>query len=108
MPLLCLTLHAGYGCRRSGACYEQWTVSAEPRVIELVAARKIGVEAGGALFVSSGEFGSPAAVARRPDGSCVFFDRSAGRVCVIHREAGASALPEACRHFPRRFLRDGR
>ena len=45
-------------------------------------------------------------VARDADGSCVFFDRDAGRLCAIHREAGADALPSACRHFPRKILRD--
>jgi hypothetical protein len=105
--VLCLTLHANYRCRHSGACCEQWTVAAEPRVIELVAARQILSDAG-PLFVSSGDPGISPTVARHPDGSCVFLDRGAGRVCVIHREAGAGALPEACRHFPRRFLRDGR
>src|SRR5215212_4064255 len=107
MPTFCLTVHAAYGCRHSGACCEQWAISAEPRVVALVTARKIG-PAAGPLFLSSGEAGAAPILARHPDGSCVFFDRGAGRVCVIHRDAGASALPEACRHFPRRFLRDGR
>ena len=29
-------------------------------------------------------------------------------MCAIHREAGADALPSACRHFPRQILRDRR
>lgn len=47
-------------------------------------------------------------VARDENGSCVFFDRDRGRLCVIHEAAGPEALPSACRHFPRMVLRDGR
>jgi hypothetical protein len=45
-------------------------------------------------------------VARDERGDCVFFDRDAGRSCVIHREAGIAALPAACRHFPRKVRTD--
>jgi len=47
-------------------------------------------------------------VSRDKNGNCVFFEHDAGRLCLIHREAGQDALPSACRHFPRTFLRDGR
>ena len=76
----------------------------------LVAARKIrpaGTAA--ALFVEAWPHGAGTMnVARRDDGDCVFFDREDGRRCVIHRDAGPEALPTACRHFPRRMLRDDR
>jgi Fe-S-cluster containining protein len=111
MPTYCLTLHAGYRCRHVGACCRTWAVAAEPSVIHLVEQRQIrraGVT--GPLFVSSAISDGAASwtVARDADGSCVFFDRDAGRLCVIHRDAGAEALPVACRHFPRKILRDGR
>jgi hypothetical protein len=47
-------------------------------------------------------------IARDNNGSCVFFEQDGGRLCVIHRDAGVEALPSACRHFPRQFLRDAR
>ncbi len=47
-------------------------------------------------------------VARDNNGRCVFFEQDGGRLCIIHRDAGVDALPSACRHFPRRFLRDPR
>lgn len=83
-------------------------MAAEPRVIQLVETRQIR-RAGttGPLFVASG-MTDGINLARDADGSCVFFDRGGGRLCVIHRDAGAEALPVACRHFPRRILRDGR
>lgn len=64
----------------------------------------------GTLFVSSRKPNFPGAmdVARDKDGCCVFFEQDDGGSCVIHREAGIQALPSACRHFPRHFLRDGR
>ncbi len=35
-----------------------------------------------------------------PDGACVWLDRGT-RLCVVHRDLGADALPVACRAFPR-------
>ena len=82
---------------------------AEPEVIAFVETHQIrrpGVT--GPLFVASARHRDGWSVARNPDGSCVFFDRGGGRLCEIHRAVGASALPSACRHFPRRILRDRR
>jgi hypothetical protein len=111
MSTFCLTLHAGYRCRHTGECCRNWTVAAEPHVRQVVEARQIrrrGVS--GALFVPAGTPAGrgPWRIARDEDGSCVFFDRERGRLCVIHEAAGPGALPTACRHFPRRILRDGR
>jgi Fe-S-cluster containining protein len=112
MAAFCLTIHARYRCRHSGACCQNWTVPAEPHVVQLVERRGLkrrGVT--GPLFVSSRKPDSHDGgmdVARDNNGSCVFFEQADGRLCVIHREAGVDALPSACRHFPRKFLRDGR
>jgi hypothetical protein len=84
-------------------------VPAEPHVIELVESRRIRREGvTGPLFVeSTPPRDAPRLdVARDAGGSCVFFDRDGGRLCAIHREAGVEALPSACRHFPRKILRD--
>jgi hypothetical protein len=47
-------------------------------------------------------------VARDTRGECVFYDRPAGGLCIIHRDIGENALPSACRHFPRKVLHDAR
>jgi hypothetical protein len=62
------------------------------------------------LFLPSdrGVQGPAWTVARDRHDDCVFFERGAGRQCVIHREAGMDALPVACRHFPRTILHDSR
>jgi Fe-S-cluster containining protein len=111
MSTFCLSLHAGYACRHSGECCTNWTVPAEPHVVELVARRGIrprGLK--GPLFVSAEAAvgGTQLTVARDTDGSCVFFESRGGRLCAIHRAAGPNALPTACRHFPRVVLRDDR
>ena len=107
----CLTIHAQYQCRHAGACCHEWTIPAEPQVVELVerhGLRPSGMN--GPLFVSSGKPDREPAmdVAKGDNGRCVFFEQDPAGSCVIHREAGAGALPSACRHFPRKFLRDGR
>lgn len=106
-----LDIHAGYRCRHSGACCESWTVPAEPQVVELVRARGLTPDnAGGPLFLSSiaTDKHETWTVARTDRGECVFFDNKRGRLCLIHRELGESALPSACRHFPRQILHDAR
>ena len=64
----------------------------------------------GELFTSSSEADGSRkwTVARDPRGDCVFFDRKGDRLCLIHRDLGADALPVACRHFPRKVVIDGR
>jgi hypothetical protein len=51
--------------------------------------------------------GAAAMLERTAEGDCVFFERT-GRLCVVHRDLGESALPSTCRHFPRVALRDVR
>ena len=110
MAAFCLDIHARYQCRHAGACCQNWSVPAEPHVVEIVNARQLrrrGV--GGALFVASADpHDTHAWIARDDRGACVFFDREGGRLCVIHRDAGVEALPSACRHFPRKVLKDAR
>lgn len=84
---------------------------AEPAVVELVRARSVTVENdGGPLFLSSAiaDGQKTWTVARTDRGDCVFFGRTTGKLCAIHRDLGEEALPSACRHFPRRVLHDGR
>jgi Fe-S-cluster containining protein len=106
----CLDIHARYQCRHAGACCQNWSVPAEPHVVEIVNARQLKPRGdGGALFVASADpHETHGRIARDDRGDCVFFDRDAGRLCVIHRDAGVEALPSACRHFPRKVLNDAR
>ena len=106
----CLSIHADYRCRHSGACCSDvWAVPAEPRVVELVRRERIRPLAGGEAFVRApAEASSRGLVLAQENGSCVFFDAERGRLCAIHRAAGADALPSSCRHFPRIHLTDAR
>jgi hypothetical protein len=117
MRASCLSIHAQYQCRHAGVCCRTWTVPAEPHVVRIVDERRLrppGVN--GPLFIASGNPDPyDTVIAKHQNGGCVFFEhhrpvhRSRGEGgCVIHREAGVGALPTACRHFPRKFLRDSR
>jgi Fe-S-cluster containining protein len=110
MSTRCLSVHADYRCQHAGVCCESWTVPAEPQVVQLVEARRIRrADVTEPLFVRSTPPQAPGwEVGRDADGGCVFFDRPGSRLCAIHHAAGANALPSACRHFPRKILRDGR
>jgi hypothetical protein len=82
-------------------------VPAEPHVVALVEAR--GISRPGHVGPRFNREGSTdVVVGRDAEGACVFFDRPAGRLCSIHRNAGPEALPSACRHFPRVALHDDR
>jgi hypothetical protein len=52
--------------------------------------------------------GAAAILGVQADAACVFFDRSGGRLCRVHRDLGPRRLPIACRQFPRVVLRDAR
>ena len=110
MSAFCLDLHARYQCRHAGVCCQNWSVPVEPSVVEIVNARHLRRRGfSGALFVASTDpHETHGRLARDDRGDCVFFDRDAGRLCVIHRDAGVEALPSACRHFPRKILNDAR
>jgi len=76
-----LSIHAEYGCRRSGACCTaNWAIP---------------VEAERRLY-----FGGAPLLTPEPDGACRYFDR-AGKQCAVHRDHGHAALPIACQQFPR-------
>ena len=107
MATFALDIHARYQCRHAGACCQNWAVPAEPEVVAIVEARQLrrrGVT--GTLFLAGGPEHATWTVARDERDDCVFFERDAGRLCVIHRDAGIDALPSACRHFPRKVLQE--
>jgi hypothetical protein len=101
----CLSFHAPYRCRHAGVCCTQdWHIPVEAAVVHVVGGLGIGPGTSGGFTRVDGE----TVLARRPDGACVFFEVTDGRLCGIHRHAGPEALPSACRHFPRVVLRDDR
>lgn len=98
----CLSFHAAYRCRQTGACCRAgWT-------IPFAADERQGVQAlhlaAGSLITTAG--GSTVA-ARHPDGTCTFL-KEESRNCAIHEAGGQAALPVSCRMFPRIVLQDGR
>ncbi|MGE5246177.1 MAG: hypothetical protein ACM3SQ_18280 [Betaproteobacteria bacterium] len=82
-----LSVHAGYQCRRTGACCTAgWSIP-----LEAPLQRRFGV----------------ASLTPEPDGACRFYDRSSG-LCRIQRDEGEAMLPTSCREFPRLTLADDR
>ena len=76
----CLSFHATYRCRHSGACCRAgWTIPFEDGTV----------------------------AARSVSGACTFLDEES-RLCSIHRAGGQRALPVTCRMFPRIVLHDPR
>jgi Fe-S-cluster containining protein len=118
LSVYALSIHADYKCRHSGVCCSsEWDVPIElsvyrnlEEVVRSDRVRAVGSPAGGGpLFVTGDDLPDDAAAffARTSEGQCVFFDRDS-RLCVVHRDAGESALPATCRHFPRVAVRDAR
>jgi hypothetical protein len=113
-----LSIHADYRCHRSGVCCtSDWDVPVELPLFhsleEAVASGRLHPVAepqtGDAILMTGHDLpdGAAAMVARTVSGDCVFYHRGSG-LCVIHRDAGETALPATCRHFPRLAVRDGR
>lgn len=92
----CLSVHAAWACRHSGACCRAgWAIPIEGHL--LAPLRAAGLDPGTAGVVP-----------RRPGGECAFFEAAGGRLCAIHRRGGPALLPSACRHFPRVVVIDAR
>jgi hypothetical protein len=115
----CLSFHAAYRCRDSGACCTAgWPIPVEAdRIDGLVDAavradigRAIGKGGAAGLLIAPPDAppDTPAVLATTPDGACIFYDRAPGRHCRAHRLAGHGALPLACRQFPRVVIVDPR
>lgn len=106
----CLSFHASWRCRHSGACCRAgWTIPIEgaqfDRVVR-VRGRRRGPDP---LFLTGGPLpeGAAAILGARANGSCIFLDEEDG-LCEIHRDLGPHTLPLACRQFPRIVLQDAR
>jgi Fe-S-cluster containining protein len=115
MTIRCLTVHARYACQHRGACCTAgWPIPIESdRLTTLAAAvddgRLVPPSLARPLWIQPA--GAPAATPAElqfDDRGCVFYEaRDRGR-CRIHRVLGHSALPLACRQFPRVSVVDPR
>ncbi|HEY3381035.1 MAG TPA: hypothetical protein VGK32_04660 [Vicinamibacterales bacterium] len=111
MKVRCLSIHADYRCRHSGACCTSgWAIPVErgllPRLTSAIDA--------GRLVVPSAPSGTPSpflvpdhapaevAAVLRTDaaGTCSFYRRGDG-LCAIQHALGHGSLPASCQHFPR-------
>jgi Fe-S-cluster containining protein len=104
MTVRVLSFHAGYGCRRSGACCTAgWPIAAEARVQTNV--REALGRGALRLHVSTEPFtraeDGTAVLALDGQCRCVFFEPGTPHACSIHRQFGHEWLPLACRQFPR-------
>jgi Fe-S-cluster containining protein len=101
-----LSIHADYRCRSSGACcHSGWEIPVERASEERIHA---GMSHGGLRPVVDWTRPAPglahgARVSLRvmPGGDCVFLEHGRPRLCAVERQLGASAMPSACRQFPR-------
>jgi hypothetical protein len=125
-----LSIHAAYRCRHTGACCTSgWAIPVEPEAEERLrealrsgslrpaepdevrpdATSPIGLTGkgvpSGRLFRRVAGLAHGVRVLLRTDaaGRCVFRDPRPSQEggCAVHRALGATALPSACRHFPR-------
>jgi len=116
VPVRCLSIHAGYGCRHSGACCAAgWPIPIEvDQLARLRAATAAGhlrpaARTGSDIFLSPPDAPADApALIAVADHRCVFFDAEGGRLCRIQHALGHDALPLACRQFPRVSVVDPR
>jgi Fe-S-cluster containining protein len=101
VPVLALSLHAGFACRRSGACCTAgWPIPVEPDVAAALTASVPG-SADALDWAGSLPDGAAAVIPPRPGGACPFYLPDPERRCAIQRQVGHEALPASCRHFPR-------
>ena len=105
----CLSIHSSYACADSGECCTAgWPIPAEPPLIAALTSGALGKAwtAGRAFETEAGPEG-PVSILRTERDACVFYEPDRRR-CAIHREAGPTTLPTACRNFPRITLTDRR
>jgi hypothetical protein len=107
VAIWCLSFHAAWRCRHSGACCRAgWAIPVEADRFERIRAH-VGPERGARLFITGGPLpeGGAAVLASDAHGACRFHE---GQRCAIHRDLGEDALPSACQQFPRIVLTDAR
>ncbi|MGI8906698.1 MAG: hypothetical protein ACR2IE_09440 [Candidatus Sumerlaeaceae bacterium] len=100
-----------YTCQNSGVCCTTFdTIPVSHNCAEQLetispaeqTALRSDVGAGNGPFTAAGMPGDPPRLARKHDGSCIFFDKD--RLCAVHRIIGPHAKPQVCRDFPYRYV----
>jgi Fe-S-cluster containining protein len=109
MQAFCLSIHADYACRHSGACCTAgWPIPIEDAPLSRLRERGLLAMTRPLADPRGGNRSAPELILDvTAEGACVFYDEH-GRRCAIHRDAGPELLPSACRNFPRVTLRDAR
>jgi Fe-S-cluster containining protein len=98
----CLSFHAAYRCRQSGACCGAgWTIPFDAAERDRVHALRL--PSGSLTAAPDGQTFAD----HDADGTCTFLDRDS-HLCAIHHAGGQAALPVSCRMFPRLVLHDAR
>jgi Fe-S-cluster containining protein len=103
----CLSIHADYACRHSGACCTAgWRIpiDEEQRRILTAACHQGRLSATAPVLPVMPAMLAMPAMDTSP---CAFFVADT-RLCAIHRDLGAEHKPPSCRHFPRVALLDAR
>lgn len=113
-PTFSLALHADYGCRSTGACCSSnWSIPVENTVLARIGRalteQSLSLEYTAHRGRSRASALVPAeilpegaeALLGRDESRCVFLETQRGNLCAIHRQLGQTALPVACRQFPR-------
>lgn len=111
-----LSFHADYACGNSGACCSAgWPIPVELHVLPALTralSDKVVAPVGSdppLTFPAERPATMGAELGRDSRGRCVFFDPSQPRgSCRVQRHAGVSAMPTACRQFPRIARHDAR
>ena len=126
MAVRCLSFHAVYRCHESGACCTSgWPIAIEPdRLASAERAMAVGhlqiAVPTTVAFVrpshstlpdpafSSSASPTPPTFLATVDGACVFHRPQGRGRCALHGAMGHTALPLACRQFPRVSVLDPR
>ena len=115
MTVRCLTFHARYACRDSGACCTAgWPIPVEADRLTMIAAavgagRLVPPSSARPLWIQPADApASTPAQLQFDERGCVFYEVRDGGRCRVHRVLGQGALPLACRQFPRVSVVDPR
>jgi Fe-S-cluster containining protein len=105
-PVRALSIHADYGCRKSGACCRSgWDIpverDVEQRLDAAVADGTLGVRAPWSRPLAGLPHRARVVLRVSAAGECVFYEAGKPRLCAVHRQLGPEALPSSCRQFPR-------
>jgi Fe-S-cluster containining protein len=101
----CLSFHASYRCRHSGACCTAgWAIPFDRKEAARVESLRL---TGSGRLVWKSEFDDLAFARKTADGACSYYNHDS-HLCGIHVTGGEAALPSTCRMFPRVVLHDAR